>query len=292
MLITLNQIAERIRHDQTHFLIWINEFRVYRVGDNSDDHSLSNELNFTYLDPRVLIKNSWNPNKMSPEAESKLRNSIQKNGHIKPILVRELDDGQLEIVGGEHRVDVSIDLGMDSVPVLNLGRISDEQAKKALLIDNSRYGEDEATMLAALLEDIGTADDLAEWTTYNMDELNTLLGSTKAAEDDLSYLDELSELGEEDDEPLPTALPDVQTHQVMKFKVPVEDAHTVKDIIDGIAKAQKLDDSDSAVRSGDALLWLIRDYQSRLGIETTSPVEDVLDDDELGDFLSTLEGDQ
>ena len=78
----------------------------------------------------------------------------------------------------------------------------------------------------------------------------------------------------------------------MKFKVPVEDAHTVKDIIDGIAKAQKLDDSDSAVRSGDALLWLIRDYQSRLGIETTSPVEDVLDDDELGDFLSTLEGDK
>ena len=44
---------------------------------------MSNELNFTYLDPRVLIKNSWNPNKMSPEAESKLRNSIQKNGHIK-----------------------------------------------------------------------------------------------------------------------------------------------------------------------------------------------------------------
>ena len=253
---------------------------------------MSNELNFTYLDPRVLIKNSWNPNKMSPEAESKLRNSIQKNGHIKPILVRELDDGQLEIVGGEHRVDVSIDLGMDSVPVLNLGRISDEQAKKALLIDNSRYGEDEATMLAALLEDIGTADDLAEWTTYNMDELNTLLGSTKTTEDDLSYLDELSTLDEADDDALPTALPDVQTHQVMKFKVPVEDAHTVKDIIDGIAKAQKLDDSDSAVRSGDALLWLIRDYQSRLGIETTSPVEDVLDDDELGDFLSTLEGDQ
>lgn len=253
---------------------------------------MSNELNFTYLDPRVLIKNSWNPNKMSPEAESKLRNSIQKNGHIKPILVRELDDGQLEIVGGEHRVDVSIDLGMDSVPVLNLGRISDEQAKKALLIDNSRYGEDEATMLAALLEDIGTADDLAEWTTYNMDELNTLLGSTKAAEDDLSYLDELSELGEEDDEPLPTALPDVQTHQVMKFKVPVEDAHTVKDIIDGIAKAQKLDDSDSAVRSGDALLWLIRDYQARLGIETTSQDDDVMNDDELGDFLSTLESDE
>lgn len=253
---------------------------------------MSDKLNFTYRDPRSLIKNTWNPNKMSPEAESKLRNSLQQNGHIKPILVRELDDGTLEIVGGEHRVDVSIDLGMDSVPVLNLGRISDEQAKKALLIDNSRYGEDEATMLAALLEDIGTADDLAEWTTYKMDELNTLLGSTKAAEDDLSYLDELSELDDDDDAPLPPAVSDVQTHQVMKFKVPVEDAHTIKGLIDGISKTQKLDDSDSAVRSGDALLWLIRDYQSRSGIEVAEEPEEMLDDEELSDFLSTLEGDQ
>lgn len=253
---------------------------------------MSDKLNFTYLDPRTLVKNHWNPNKMSPEAESKLRNSLQQNGHIKPILVRELNDGQLEIVGGEHRVDVSIDLGMDSVPVLNLGRITDEQAKKALLIDNSRYGEDEATLLSALLEDIGTADDLAEWTTYNVDELNTLLGSTKTTEDDLSYLDELSTLDEADDDALPTALPDVQTHQVMKFKVPMEDAHTIKGIIDGISKTQKLDDSDSAVRSGDALLWLIRDYQARLGIETTSQDYDVMNDDELGDFLSTLESDE
>lgn len=246
-------------------------------------------LKLTYEDPRSLVKNSWNPNKMSPEAESKLRNSIQKNGHVKPIIVRELEDGTLEIVGGEHRVDVSIDLGLESIPVVNLGKISDEAAKKALLIDNSRYGEDDAASLSALLEDIGTADELAEWTTYTSDDLTVLLGSS--ASDDLTYLDELSGLDDEDDDLPAASVPEVQTHQTMKFKVPAEDAHTIKDVIDSITKVQKLEDSDSAVRAGDALLWLIRDYQARIGTE-----QEVYDafpngvDSTLDDFLLTLEG--
>lgn len=242
-------------------------------------------LKLTYEDPRSLKKNSWNPNKMSPEAESKLRNSIQKNGHVKPIIVRELEDGSLEIVGGEHRVDVSIDLGMDSVPVVNLGVISDEQAKKALLIDNSRYGEDDAASLSALLEDIGTADELAEWTTYSTDDLAALLGSS--ATDDLSYLDELNSLEDGDDELPAVAVPEVQTHQNMKFKVPAEDAHFVKDVIDSIAKSQKLDDSDSAVRAGDALMWLIRDYQNRIGAPEAVEAEE--DTTELDEFLLEME---
>lgn len=264
---------------------------------------MSRELKLTYEDPRVLVKNKWNPNKMSPEAESKLRNSIQKNGHVKPILVRELEDGSLEIVGGEHRVDVSIDLGLDRVPVVNLGQISDEEAKKALLIDNSRYGEDDAATLSALLEDIGSADELAEWTTYTTEQLKTLIGTIEAEDDEMSILDELASLEETDDEPLPAAVPEIQTHQTMKFKVPVEDAHIIKDFIDGIAKVQKLDDSDSAVRAGDALLWLVRDYKLR-----TSDVEDeddteyepdgspasdfAYEDEDIADFLSTLEPNQ
>lgn len=245
-------------------------------------------LKLTYEDPRSLRKNTWNPNKMSPEAESKLRNSIQKNGHVKPVIVRELDDGTLEIVGGEHRVDVSVDLGLETIPVVNLGKISDEQAKKALLIDNSRYGEDDAASLSALLEDIGTADELAEWTTYTSDDLAVLLNTSSS--DDLSYLDELNGLDDEDGELPAVAVPEVQTHQTMKFKVPAEDAHTIKDVIDSITKVQKLEDSDSAVRAGDALLWLIRDYQARVGAD-----QEVYDafpngtDATLDDFLSTLE---
>lgn len=248
---------------------------------------MTDVLKLTYEDPKSLKKNSWNPNKMSPEAESKLRNSIQQNGHVKPVIVRELDDGTLEIVGGEHRVDVSIDLGLESIPVVNLGKISDEQAKKALLIDNSRYGEDDAAALSSLLEDIGSADELAEWTTYSSDDLAALLGSTVS--DDLSYLDELSSLEDDDSETPTVAVPEIQTHQTMKFKVPAEDAHIVKDVIDSIATAQRLEDSDSAVRAGDALLWLIRDYQYRLGTPEGFEVEEEESEGDLHQFLLEME---
>jgi len=140
---------------------------------------MSEKLKLAFVDPRVLVKNSWNPNKMSPEAEAKLRNSLQQHGHIRPILVRELDDGRLEIIGGEHRTELSIDLGMETVPVMNLGRISDEAAKRALMIDNSRYGQDDAGLLSELLSDIGTADDLAEWMSMDVDQLTALLGAAE-----------------------------------------------------------------------------------------------------------------
>ena len=129
------------------------------------------KLKFTFEDPRHLVKNKWNPNKMSPEEEAKLRNSLQKHGHVRPILVRTLEDGTLEIVGGEHRVEVSIDLGMTEVPVINLGQISDEDAKRALMIDNSRYGHDDAGLLSELLTGLGSADELAEWMNMGVDEL-------------------------------------------------------------------------------------------------------------------------
>lgn len=214
------------------------------------------KLSFTYLDPRLLHKNRWNPNKMSPEEEAKLRNSLQKHGHVRPILVRELADGKLEIVGGEHRVEVSIDLGMKEVPVINLGKIDDATAKRTLMIDNSRYGHDDAGLLSELLAGLGSVDELAEWMTLDVDELGALLGAAETAVEDEHLLGTLEELEELDtsDEPAPTK--EVQTHQTMKLKVPVEDAEFVKETIERIIKEQGITDSDSAIRAGEALIWL------------------------------------
>lgn len=236
------------------------------------------KLRFTYEDPSVLAKNTWNPNEMSPEAEAKLRNSLELNGHIRPILVRELEDGSLEIVGGAHRRDISIELGHKSVPVLNLGRISDEQAKKALLLDNSRYGEDEAGKLSALLSDIGEADDLVEWLNMDFEDLQTLMSADAELEADLDLLDELDDMGEDHAEADVPAR-EVQTHQTMKFKIPVEDAEFVADVLEGIMSAQKIADSDSLVRSGEALMWLARDYVQ--GNQEAAEESDFEDDFEL-----------
>jgi hypothetical protein len=242
---------------------------------------MSEKLKLAFVDPRLLIKNSWNPNKMSPEAEAKLRNSLQKHGHIRPILVRELESGQLEIVGGEHRTELSIELGMTEVPVMNLGRVSDETAKRALMIDNSRYGEDDAGLLSELLSGLGTADELAEWMNMDTDQLSSLLGADGLGSHDelIGSLDGLDELSDDDELPAPTR--EIKTHQPMKFKVPVEDAEFIKDTIDGVIKAQGIEDSDSSIRAGEALLWLCRNYSAGEGVSggyEGAPAIDVSDD--------------
>ncbi|MFK8774512.1 ParB/RepB/Spo0J family partition protein [Aeromonas caviae] len=217
------------------------------------------KLKFTFEDPRLLVKNKWNPNKMSPEDEAKLRNSLQKHGHVRPILVRTLEDGTMEIVGGEHRVEVSIDLGMTEVPVINLGKISDEDAKRALMIDNSRYGHDDAGLLSELLTGLGTADELAEWMNMGVDELGALLGASETP-DEVDLLGALDDLESIDDEPLPPATRELKTHHPMKFKVPVEDHEFIKETIEQVIKEQGIEDSDSSIRAGEALLWLCRQH--------------------------------
>lgn len=236
------------------------------------------KMSFSYEDPRTLQANTWNPNEMTAEAEAKLRNSLEINGHVRPILVRELEDGTKEIVGGMHRVEVSIDLGHETVPVINLGRISDDAAKKALLLDNARYGENDAGKLSDLLQEIGTADELSHWLDMDLTDLESLIGVEEADDAELAMLGDLDDFDDEDD--LPTPVKELKTHQPMKFKVPVEDAEFVKDTIEKIIKEQGIEDSDSSIRAGEAVLWLCRNHAQESVENSLTP--DDFDPDEFG----------
>ena len=257
---------------------------------------MSKSLQFSNVDPRVLVKNSWNPNEVSAEGMLKLRKSIEENGHIRPILVREIEDGALEIVGGEHRCDISIELGHETVPIINLGPIDDTQAKKILLLDNSRYGEDEVGKLSAILEGLGSPEELASYMTYTEDDLATLMTSDIEADlEGLDSLDDLDYIDDDDDETVAPA-PAVKTHQTMKMKVDVENAETVSDTLEKIIREQGIEDSDAMVRSGEALTWLVRFYRdhtigtfadadSESDEDLLSSVEEMIDLDEQLDQL-------
>ena len=82
-----------------------------------------------HVPPAQLKPNPWNTNKLSPEAEGKLDNSLLEFGLYKPIICRELPDGSLQILGGEHRTRAASRAGHATVPVVNLGQISDVRAK-------------------------------------------------------------------------------------------------------------------------------------------------------------------
>ena len=209
-------------------------------------------MSSSLCDPRVLLPNPWNTNRMTPEAELKLRLSIERNGMFKPILVRQTDLG-LQILGGQHRAEQSALAGLAQVPVWNLGEIDEAKAKEIGVIDNARYGFDDAEGLNNLLRELGSAEELAVFLPFDMADLATMDATSKINLDDLG-------LGEEDDAAVdPPQSKVAKAHALMRFKVPLADQSTVEGIINQIIADHGLEDSDSLVNAGDALVTLIRE---------------------------------
>lgn len=205
------------------------------------------------MDPKLLQPNSWNTNVVTPENEEKLEKSMKRLGVFKPITVRTLEDGTLEILGGEHRVDLAIRSGMTEIPVINLGRIGDKEAKEMGLVDNARYGSDDSLQLAGLMEELGDdAEEIASFLPYSDMDITEIFSSKSI---------DLSDLEMSDDDDLPASEDSsvsILTHQIMRFKIPIEDADAITEIIEQIMKAQKFDSSDSMTNAGDALVYLAR----------------------------------
>lgn len=198
-----------------------------------------------------LEANPWNPNHVGPDNEQKLEASLKKFGFTKPLVVRTLNDGTLQIIGGEHRWRAAKKLGYKEVPVVNLGSITDKKAKEICLIDNGRYGEDDSLQLSALLKDIGDLAELQEVLPYSEAELIQIFSSEGIDLDDL-------DIPESDDLdaalPLPKA---TQTHQVMRFKIHLEDADRLTRLIEQAAKTHGFTDDDQMTNAGNALVHLL-----------------------------------
>lgn len=209
----------------------------------------------TKVNPRLLKKNPWNTNKVSAENEEKLRNSIRRTGLLGVIIARELNDGSLEIIGGEHRAQIAVEEGLTEVDVQNVGFITDERAKELMLLDNGRYGQDDAFELAALLDELSQDADLSTFMPYSSEDMDKLLTTANI---DLDALDE--ELNDDLDDIEVTREKreaPIQTHQILRFKVAMDDVERVQRVINRIRMEQGLDDTDSLTSAGDALVHLV-----------------------------------
>lgn len=210
----------------------------------------NNKIKVETLAPERLSPNLWNVNVVAPEQQHKLEASIKRFGMFKPIVVREID-GALEIIGGQHRWEAAKSLGMTEVPVVNLGRVNDKKAKEISLVDNSRYGADDTLQLAELLEDIGVGtEELASFMPYSESDFASIFSSVNISLDDL-------DLSSDDEVPISSAPKPAQTHQVVRFKVPVDDVATVTDMIERTMKEQRYTDEDSLSNAGNALVHLL-----------------------------------
>lgn len=203
--------------------------------------------------PRDLAANPWNTNSCSPEAEMKLDESVRKLGMFKPILVRELPNGTLQILGGEHRVESSIRVGLSEIPIFNLGPIDDIKAKQIGIIDNARYGEDDQVGLAKLLEELMVVDDVTLFMPFDDSEMKNIFKSVNI---------DLDSLDLEDESLVPLGTPSekgakVQTHQIMRFRVQVEDSQSITDKIERVMRLQGFDEKDALTNAGDAFSYIM-----------------------------------
>lgn len=211
-----------------------------------------------FIDPRLLKPNPFNPNRVSPENMAKLKKSIEDLGFASSVVCRELPDGSLEILGGYHRTEAAIELGLSQIPVLNLGPVSDDKAKKIGLVDNSRYGVDDTISLANLIEELGvTSEELASFMPFTETDFDTIRRTVDIDLDDLDFHVDDDE-DEEEPEKIDRPAKALKTHEVMRFRVSLANAERIRQLIEKTIRKNGLDaDTDELTAAGDALALLL-----------------------------------
>jgi ParB family chromosome partitioning protein len=113
---------------------------------------------------RVVSMTSIRPNRLQPrtrfdeEAMSSLASSIREVGVLQPILVRELDDGEYELIAGERRWRAARRAGLQTMPVL-VQSVSDVHSLEQALVENLHREDlnplEEAGALQQLVDEFG-----------------------------------------------------------------------------------------------------------------------------------------
>ena len=221
---------------------------------------VENDLKYSQVCPTRLKPNPWNSNKLSPDAEEKLEQSIHRFGLYRPIVVRQVRGSRkLEIVGGQHRWEIAKKLKIKKVPIVNLGNVSDVVSKEIGLVDNARYGQDDSELLNNIIKDLvnnTSKEDLTSFLPMTNEDITSLI---EIEEIDFDMLDP------DDDEVNLDAEPDVQhapSHQIMRFKVHVRDAEAVTEYIEKIMTREGYAGPDHLMNAGDALVQIVKEGAS------------------------------
>ena len=100
------------------------------VGDVADDNTIVHELPLA-----SIVPNPDQPRKSFDEDElEELAESIQNNGILQPLVVRERN-GSYQIIAGERRYQAAKRAGLTDVPVV-VREVSDEEVLQLALIEN------------------------------------------------------------------------------------------------------------------------------------------------------------
>lgn len=137
------------------------------------------ELKIEYGNIDAFVPNPWNPNVQSDFIRERTQRSIDKFGFVDPLTVRETqEDNVFEILDGQHRWEEAKKLGIETLPYVNLGKVSDTIAKQLTIVLNETRGEFDTIKLSELLADLQSDidyDELLNNLPYTKEELDSLL---------------------------------------------------------------------------------------------------------------------
>ena len=199
----------------------------------------------------LIAPATWNPNELPGDLQVRLRRSMERFGLVVPLVVRKLDDGTYETVGGAHRLEIVLGMGSESVPCVVVD-LDDTDARLLSQALNHIAGEDNLGLRAALIKDI-----LKE---KPMDEVLSLLP------DSAESLTALSSLGEED---LAAGLAQWQAKQAarlkhMTFQLVPSQLKVIEEALERVGQGADGDDGNPN-RRGVALYYLCRAYLENQG---------------------------
>ena len=121
-----------------------------------------------------LIPYARNSRTHSDEQVTKIAASIKEFGFLNPVIV----DGENGIIAGHGRVMAAKKLGLEEVPVIEAGHLTDAQRRAYVIADNRLAldaGWDEEMLRVEFAELEGLGFDL-ELTGFDADELSAAMG--------------------------------------------------------------------------------------------------------------------
>ena len=146
---------------------------------------LSSEGELTDLSINSLKPGVYQPRKdMSPEALEELAASIESQGMIQPIVVRQVENDKLEIIAGERRWRAARKAGLKQVPCV-IKNVEDRAAIAMALIENIQRED------LNVIEEAVALERLQNEFTLTHQQVADVIGKSRAAVSNILRLNQL-----------------------------------------------------------------------------------------------------
>ena len=116
--------------------------------------SKNKKIELSMLDVNDCKLLERNPQYLTPKQMEALKNSIERDGFVSPILVRKINrKNEYEIVSGNHRYMAACELSIKNIPAV-VTTLSKRESKRLAINLNLIHGDPTAEQLAPFLVDM------------------------------------------------------------------------------------------------------------------------------------------